>query len=547
MVKAWILGGLLTLSSAGCQVSGIPFARDYPPLTEDSKALLEENVLLEEELNMGVVEDVSQYPECDGSDGDCMPPTPFTGTTQEYLNRFFDFVMDDYKAKGYSMRGKGDLEFIIVSPKGMDDHCSGASACYKNEQNIIVLPDDRTIMGLVGGKVNHEMGHFFYHGDNEFPAQSHEMYWPIKAYQFSKPIGSLMSWYAIPPLPQDAISDLTPGSAMYNKGQLFGIYYLGKNSGDIEKSMYNITHKLLLAQTETLLYDDVLNSQKYKDMNTTEIYFQLWDELLNNENFFEELTSDTGHLSGSDASELIDFLKMINYTRYLEIFNDDEGKIDGLLQNMIEFEGNGGYTNPYFRAKVVEGLTEGLAPQGDELRAIVRKESALNHTVSEESLNAYHSFNKWMIDMNSAYPCSEPNPYSCPQEMREMRFNHIYAYFRMETDLFIFNQAHHEMAVEATNYAIDFLERFYSGTDIMNEEFAPLKVSQKETDNFVPYIAYLPAKYALDYDRELARKLFIAAVSVECKKGNHGPISESCVGMQDTARAFLKSNWGILY
>ncbi len=475
----------------GCGSEGIPVKGNYPELTPGIKSRLEERVLELAEANSRIVEDASGLEE-----GDVVP---FDGVPKEFLNYFIDFTQEDYVAKGISMSGLEGVTLSLCSQEEVKQVCGRAKAVgCNNGFGHITMRDDLNIAVFLS-IFGHEFGHRLYFQNLELPSMANQTYSPIKLYEFSKRIGSLMIYNSFHGCYSESLEEMEPFPKMYPKGGIFAVLNLGDHEADIEQAMEYVTHTRLLA-IETKVDNAV---SEYGTSNPIEICFQAWESLLSSPQFASSIVNSRHGLTLSEARELAEYMRLLNYSVSRSV---GSGERDDEYHRLVEeFLNLDFVSNPYFKAHAVIVLNERNYNDINEL------------TVSGELVSGeIYGLAKGIIDANQEYPCTVEDPYECPRVVRGIMPRHVFAYY--VSNYAAFNGDDEERKDESLSYAVDFITRFYPGVDFDNGDFTALAVSdQVQTNSYVPPIATQAGIYAFKSYPDVAEKLFAAAVAVKCE------------------------------
>ncbi|MEA3378778.1 MAG: hypothetical protein U9Q69_04005 [Nanoarchaeota archaeon] len=488
----------------------VPLKKDYPELTDERKSELVSELKESIEDKAIIVKDETKY----GKDENI---TEFSGSPQEYINRLTTFRKADNRTAGVSYPDIEDMEIAIVSKDRINRIC-GEHAVACNGQDKIYMPNDLRLRHFLP-LLYHEMGHSYFFGAKEYPAVANEIYMAIKSYQFTKSIASISIFDVISGKSEVKIINQTPFYMMYVKAALYAVYNLIRHSGDIEKATDSITHSKDFI-IETALAEKLAETE---GENPTQKYFHLWNELLDNYNFRNYLSGERGHLSYSDANELVDFIRISNYQKHTSSFPNQQ-EIRETTKNLESSFLYAYYGNPFFRAHVSLTYSQKI---GEDLET-AKIEKGIN---SEEVYNLA----KELIIINSNYPCSKKDPYKCPKKVRFVHAFHPKAYYQIIQSAFGMGDS--TKMARSSGYAQDFIERFYPNIDFDNGQFDTLDDAVfKETNNYLPPIAFYAGTFYESRDNsEKAMLFFDAATRITCVSDGAGDYNE-CLYYKDEAK-----------
>jgi len=309
---------------------------------------------------------------------------------------------------------------------------------------------------------------------------------------FSKPIASLILPFIISNISKDIkMEELSPLNLMYVKGRMYAVHNLNNFGGNIELAINHAAHsRTIVAETELQHYLDNMQGPTIADK-----YFQAWNQLLDNRKFKENLIKE-GHLTYDEASELLHYLKILNYKYNISnVTNDQEAK-DYLNMLNYWYLISPYAKNPNFRAEVTFNLSNRLS---EEILKI-------SHDLELNKYSIFSYANK-IIDFNSQYPCMEINPYTCPLIVRRINFHHIDSYNSLMTAANAIGSDNYKNT--AGEYVKQYMHKFYPGTVFEQGIFEPLRAGSRiETNNTMVWLTYMAGnnKYAAD-NLEDARKL----------------------------------------
>lgn len=479
-----------------CGVPGVPIDGDYPELTPKILNSLEQKVLEGVETDARVVQNTNNYPSDE-------PVISFSDAPREYINYFVDFTNEDYASQDISMKGLEGLEIAILPKNEVAGICGDLSlAC--NTGSTIVMPDNLNIINFFT-IFNHEFGHHLYGGSAEYPAIANETYGPIKSYQFSRPIGSLMLDKGLFFPSMYSADDSSPFLKPYRKGAVFSALNLLEHYGDIEAAMEDVVYSKLL-EIEIRLEKKL---EEYPSWNYDDVYFELWKDVLDDTAFNFELTGNTGHLRGKESHELISYLRVLDHENYLLFYNSDD-VLQQEYRNLLEkFEEAHSFNNPYFRAHVVSPLT-----------ALLYHELGLHLLNSGIVSTEVSDYSKKIIEINRGYPCYVADPYECPLFMREPNSNHLDAYYFFVQGAFAAQDTNRKN--ESQGYVKDFIKQFFPEADFDSGNFDAIKAAEDNlASTYLPPMAVLVGKYALaEKDYDSVEKFFRAALAANCIEGS---------------------------
>jgi hypothetical protein len=265
---------------------------------------------------------------------------------------------------------------------------------------------------------------------------------------------------------------------------------------------------------------------KMKVKNPNEGYFLLWQELLDSDDFLSELQGATGHLSFAEANELVHYLGILNYVKHMEDLSDKNKGESDLKILLEDFEKNSTFTNPFFRADVVTRLS------ADEYKklGIYLKNKDLKHEKA-------HSAAKEIVRLNWHYPCWTVDPYRCPASVRSIRDMQVVAYDSLVKSALLLEDK--KKIEDIPFFVIDFMHRFYPGTDFNKGDFKALEKDQISTNNYLPALAVYAGTGYYEKDKEISKRFFTVATKVSCLYNGKGPSFEECTQAQDSAKLAL--------
>jgi hypothetical protein len=498
-LKDIVLAASLALGlNAACHIEDTkPLKKDYTYVTNDRIKELEEKFCDDFENNRRIVQDASDF-ETDSEDQYRHPDrevSQFFGThNQEIVNRVEEMAVEDHESKGYSRNIISKIKLGIKPPRKVKAICgSKASAC--NFADYITMPDDYNNSGFID-TIFHEMGHSLNWGNMEFGSISNEAYMVFKTYQFSKAIGSLMMMHLYDYISPDVATTEKPFPLMYNRGMIYAISNFAEHNADLEEAMNHVTqNKHLILETDL---EQKLNSM---EGNSSDKYFTIWNDFLDKGNLISELSK---RITLTEANELKDFLKIINHSALLaDLTNADEIR-EEYLRLSKNFIFNPNYTNPLFRAIVTFDITPSLISDIYQISWDKGYGS-----------NEHFQFTKRVVDINQPYPCYEKNPYRCPPRMRIKRDDHARLYHILIDSAFNGNEITNRPI--AIPYLVNFIEKFYPGTNFEEGNFQAIEEANKIYDNILPYLVYQIGKYEYIHgDKERAKKFWDAALKINC-------------------------------
>jgi hypothetical protein len=510
-LKNTVISGLATIVISCSSYPGDPLKGEYAPLTPERKTQIE-RVINEKTGQDAIVVDDKYNPDFDGQE-----VLEFGEEPKELINHLNDFINNDKEQKGVIYPDISNITTTITS--NIAKFCGPyAGAC--NGEGHIFLPYSE--LDWIIPISFHEIGHTIFPGSEEFPAKGNEVYMGLKLYQFSKPIGSTLIYSVINSMNSLDLSLEDPLGRMYNQGAMFGAINLLNFNGDIELATNHVAHsKTILIEAEI---QDRLNQTEGE--TRADKYFNIWNQLLNLPEFKAELTSSTGHLSELEAEELIDYLKIINHSKYtFELTNEEEvwNKLNELRETFIH---NPNYTNPYFKARVT---LSHLNYQG-------REATRLSNEFGIKS-DEYYNHLEDVIDLNLDYPCSEINEYTCPRFARTINTNIPHFY---EASIFSALSNHTlEKDESAISRAREFLKKYYPNSDI-NNPTSLNGIDQLETNHFaVEFMTYCGQRSILNGKDEDALTFLKASLNINCLDLAEGPSIENCNNNQTYSAMLL--------
>jgi hypothetical protein len=522
--KAIIAGGLAAILAACASGTGIKLDQNYPELTETRKARIESQMLWNIEKDARVISGIPHYDPRDWGKTEDRPVVQFQGPIQEWINHLSDMMEYDKDADGVSFPGIQNIRISIVPRSGIIENCGEqAGAC--NGRSHIYMPDYWNIITHLAVDF-HEFGHTFFPGSQEFPAKGNEVFMGLKAYQFSKPIGSLLLRTIFAGIDPTNPNDYSAFSRMYKQGAIYSIFSLNKHHGNIEAAMNDIAHsKTIVLETELQNKLDTLDGPTLGDK-----YMQMWKELLDKSSFFEELTGPTGHLEATEAKELIHFLKILNYESNYYNSSDRETANEKLHNLRHSFLKNTDFTNPLFYAEALH--YHNFFMQNEKMK--IQNEHGIN---SKE----YSDYAEEVLGFYSRFPCYELNPFTCKKEFREIRYDHINAYYDIIKSSLAQNTEQKDQVV--FDQTIDYLEKFYSGLDFESGDFEALAgSSSKMTNNYAVYFSSnAGSKAIMRGQMNIAEKMLTIAATIPCLEGGYGLPQLICQNYQDYAQTFLEN------
>lgn len=513
------LASAIAVSSLGCETEECP-GWDYGALTAEKKVDLEQRVADLVERKALII----------GGDSDCGPHedgTPavcehFCGTPKEYASHFTNFYLADFAARGMDVNSLGDADLIVFPMQDTGDYCSSnADGCYSSGEPIKIK--DNRLMIRFATTFNHEFGHYLADGTGlEFDSKSNEMYSAIRAYSFSKPIGSLFLDNVFNWIGREQLENLRSQDYKYAGGALYALINLIAHKGDSAAAFYHQTHK------RTPLIQEELRQwlQKNPVDNGNQALFKLWMQILDDEEITKNFLGGN-YLTEEERKEYSNYLKVKAYQLYSRSFPDKEAKTQELKTFLEQSINERIFVNPYFRAEAIAEWTN-------------HKHRELLDSYTDDKKPTAETFDiaKKMIELNADYPCDETKSslpaYECSLNARAIRSSHVSAYLRLARAA---NYLQEEgMYDTAASFALDFANRFYQKVPL-NE------AKQKETNNCVPYVTLYPAAGGWkELDPNLIAELLTAAVSVKCLEDKDAACAtyDSCVKMQNQASEILQ-------
>ncbi len=508
-VTAGLLAGITYISAlTGCGLAlpenSVPFNGNYPKLTAESKQSLEERFLeiYEHGTVISDLEDFSDLP-------------------KELFNHLEDFRNEDRKNAGTPKSDLSAVDVSVVPAENIDVFCgdnnnfdevnSSAEACYKRlpGKDRIVISGDEIVK--FSRNLSHELGHNYRSGQQEYTSVANQLFNIIKAYQFSKPIGSLLlfkpEYFHSPYTNDQPFNQIDPFEQIYIRGNILALQSLLDNHGNIEQTeaklaSMNLEEMKAVAEARIDSYDQ--NTPFSKVIN------DLWDEVLADEAIVDK--------------ELLGYFKIAR--EMMKIFeNDDNVEV---MRNIIDssrtFLQDNPAGNPYFRANVINHLNGNL---------LINLERKMNEGTTAEETSAQA---EEIIILNQDYPCQETNIYTCPTSVRKIDTDVLDAYFYLlESALDV-----DELKRNALNYAHNFFNQYFPQTDFINGEFEQLANPHDQqiiAVNYVPAIASMAAQIARSLgDDDTAQKFYQAALTAQCSEvDNNGHTmfnQEGCTELQ---------------
>lgn len=320
-----------------------PAIREVPNVTK----VEEENyILMGIANNSRVVHDASNF--ATDEDNPQRSPTRdasgfFDTPAQSFLYNLIRMDNERFAGGGYDVRGLDMVKLGIKTSKQVRNFCrSVTSGCNIND--YIMLTDDMSWVQFFS-ILFHELGHSRTWHNMEHSAKANEIHLGLMSYVYSKPIGSPLLVRIFDNLSRDPLLDNIPNDLMYARGSLFALINLIKHNGNMHEAMHFVANaRHLMVETDL--------ERKLGELEGTpaHMYFQLWNELLDHTNF-------TGYLQRmlpySEAMELTDYLRILNYSRNrykLGIYQEMSSRLYELCEDFLD---NPSYTNPYFRTNVL--------------------------------------------------------------------------------------------------------------------------------------------------------------------------------------------------
>ena len=498
--KALALAGAMSACASGL---GTGLDGEYPPYTDARKQQVEAVLLSSVENNSRIVQGSKYGIDNNDTTRDATRPAmEFEDGPQEFAQRLYEMANDDMESKGLSTFPLQDISIQILPPKEVMKFCGEkAAACnYKDQIRMMDNNDFLTFLSTLF----HETGHSYSPGNMEFVSQSSEMLMKLKAYQFSRPIGSMMAYTAISQVSDTPLDQREPFFAMYAKGTIFAVANLLNNNCDIEAALDHVGNSRTII-TETEL------ERKLSEMEGTlsDKYFQMWNEVLGTDNFKYSLMN-AGHMDWNEAYELAEYLRILNYAnKYVTEDMTDEAK--EIMKALDEPFALSPYNNnPFFKSQSVYRHTKALHDDIEDIASLI---------VSPETYVANQGkifdLSRKILILNSRYPCETKDPYACPILVRHKRYDHADAYYQMMMHAGIDDTDQME---ESIGYLKEFMGKFYPGTDIENGMLGPLyNTMDLELNNYFPSMALRAANYYFTSDmKEKAENFLRAAVAIAC-------------------------------
>lgn len=485
----------------GCaDYPSVPLKGNYPELTAERKADLEERVLADKDKI--IIRDGEACP----ADKECVH---FSEEPRELFNYFYEFWNKEFERKNLREIDLEGIDLSIITRKELNDQCSKkANGCYDNK--TVYLTNQQSF-DVFFTNLNHEVGHDF-RGNKEFTSTSREVLSALKIYQFSRKIGSSIVKNAFPiqDYMKKEFSAINPWELMYARGFLYALVNWKNNNFDIEKALDSMTDKRYLEIVGEL--DTAL--EKIPGRTPKEKEYFIWNQILDGNKLRNKFARE---MSFQDADEFVAYLRFMNEFWYGPASQDQQ-----VFEDLLSYD-----RNPFFRAEAVFNYVEFFVKEYIDLFAAKK--------ISGDEAFAFYGR---AIDLMEDYPCDDDN-YRCPQFIREATTAQIGIYYFAS------------VAAEKTKNtaikdrflqdAVNFLYKYY-GEVFDLEDPESIGGMDKMMNNAVPSIirnatnnlewADKPAAER-KMDLDLAKKLLAAAAHIRCNDYGSTFPKDVCLNYQE--------------